>query len=146
MLAFSYVFGDMGYEICKGLRDEIFGKEISDGKENEAYHFVGYEKTKQIAVARLRKITDESYEIAYVGLKPDYRRQMVGDLIMRALADKAQRMGAKEAVVEAPVSLVQFFEYEDYTAFGEEFIKDGVKCVKMKIDLTYRHKCRGCKG
>jgi len=146
MLEFNFVYGDMGYEICKSLRDEIFGAELSDGKEGESYHFVGYDKLVQIGVARLRKITDESYEIAYVGLKDGYRRQYVGDLVMKALADKAQRMGAKEAFVTTPIELIPFFEYEDYEKVGEAYAENGKKLIKMRIDLTYKHKCRGCKG
>jgi len=146
MLEFNFVFGNLGYEICKKLRDEIFGRELFDEYESGSFHFVGYDKLEQIGVGRLRKVSDTDYEIAYIGLKDGYRRQYVGDLIMKALADKAQREGAKEAFVEAPVELVPFFEYEDYEKVGKEYEKDGSTYIKMRIDLTYHHKCRGCKG
>lgn len=145
MLEFNFEYGDIGYELCKDLRNELFGKVLTDDKEGASFHFVGYDKLEQIAVARLTKISDECYEIAYVAMKPAYRRQYVGDLIMKALADKAERLGATKTVVDAPCDLIPFFEYENYKKIGTEFLKDDILCVKMVKDLTVKTGCGGCK-
>ncbi len=146
MLEFNFVYGSMGYEICKNFREGILGTSATDEKEDESFHFVGYDKLEQIGVARLTKINDLIYEISYVAVKDGYRRQFVGDLIMRALADKAINLGAKEAVLNSPVALIPFFEYEDYKTIGKIYEVDGEKYVKMTKDLTVPQKCKGCKG
>ena len=74
----------------------------------------------------------------------EYRRQYVGDLVMRALADKAERLGAKWMIVKAPVHLKGFFEFESYEVCGDEFIKNGEPHILMKKDLTKKQPCRGC--
>ena len=145
MLEFNFVYGDMGYEICRDLRQEVFGEDCFDDRESVSYHFVGYDKLVQIGVARLTKLTEKIYEISFVAVKDGYRRQFVGDLIMRALQDKAYNLGALETVVKAPVELKTFFEFEYYRAEGDEFSENGKKYIKMTNDLTVKHECRGCK-
>lgn len=146
MLEFNYVYGSLGYELSHDLRDKIFGAVQTDDREDISYHLVGYEKTDQIGVARLTPVADEIFEISFVGLKEEYRRQFVGDLVMRALADKAISLGGKIAFVIAPLELTGFFEFEDYKRVGDVFQVDGADFVKMVKDLTLPQKCRGCKG
>lgn len=149
MLEFKFIPGEMGYELSKDLRKEIFSdelgmSEISDGFEKDSYHFVGYDKTLQISVARLYPIDEKNYKIAFVGIRDGYRRQYVGDLIMRALADKTVALGGTNIILEAPKELLGFFEFEDYKPYGDEFLVDGVPHIMMKKDLTKIQKCRGC--
>lgn len=140
MLEFNFAYGEIGYELCKNLRESVLGKEAFDGKEGESYHFVGYDKTEQIASARLTKLNDMQCEIKYVAVKKEYQRQLVGDLIMKALADKAESLGAKETVVFSPLELKPFFEFEGYKSCDN--FTDSLKMIK---DLTIKNGCGGCK-
>ncbi len=149
MLEFRFVYGDIGYELTKDMREKIFSEEMgysvtSDDYDTESYHFVGYEKTSQISVARLTKLDDENYKISYVGIKPEYRRQYVGDLIVRALADKAARLGGVSLIAEVPSDVKEFFKFEDYEEYGNEFDFCGMPHIMMKKDLLKPQKCRGC--
>ena len=112
--------------------------------ECDSWHIVGYEEIRQMGIGRMTEVDEETYHISYVALEKDYRRQMVGDLVMRALADKAERLGAKYVTVDAPVSLKAFFEFENYEAYGEEFEKNSETHIFMKKDLTKKMPCRGC--
>ena len=144
MLEFTFVYGENGYALSKELRKAVFGEELSDEYEGESYHLVGYDKTKQIAAARLTMLTDTVCCVDFIAVSDDYRRQYVGDLAVKAIEDKAKSLGAKEAIACAPQEIVPFFEYENYDCTGEEREKYEKKCIIMKKDLTKEYKCRGC--
>lgn len=143
MLEFKFIYGENGREITEALRAEVFG-ETSDGNDADAYHFVGYDKLVQIAAARLREVGEECFRIDFVAVKEDYRGQFVGDLVMRALADKAVSLGGKCIILEATAETKGFFEFEEYAVFGSECERDGGKYIMMKKDLTKITPCRGC--
>lgn len=150
MLEFRYIFGENGYKVTADFRKNVFAEELGmtvlkDTFDEKSYHFVGYEKTKQIAVSRLTQLDDVTFSVSYVAVLKDYRRQFVGDLIMRALADKVVSLGGANIVLESPVSVRGFFEYEGYEAVGEEFSVDGIPFTKMIKDLTkIELHCKGC--
>ena len=143
MLEFTFVYGELGYELSKDLRNSVFGTKLSDGQENNSYHLVGYDKTKQIASGRLTMLTETVCHIDFMAVKEDYRRQFVGDLAIKALEDKAKTLGAKEAIADAPYDVVPFFEFEHYEKDGKHE-KFGKMCAIMRKDLTKVFKCRGC--
>lgn len=150
MLEFKYIFGENGYKIAKDMRNGIFAEEMGflkscDELDENSYHFVGYDGIKQISVARLTELDEKSFSISYVGVDKEYRRQFVGDLIMRALADKAVALGATKIYISAPISVKGFFEYEGYESVGSEYSENGTDFVKMVKDLTkVESGCRGC--
>lgn len=139
MLEFTFVYGENGYLLSQALRKDIFEGVFSDGTDADAYHIVGYDKTEQIAIGRLSVATDTVCRIDFVGVREDYRRQNVGDLVIKAIEDKAKSLGMKIALLETPLSALPFFEFEHYENMGA---KDGK--IKMRKDLTKVYKCRGC--
>jgi len=150
MLEFKFILGEIGYKVAelsrnKIFRDELGYEEITDNFDKEAYHFVGYDKICQIGSCRLIQLDDEHFSISYLGVIPEYRGEYVGDLIMRAVQDKALSLGGKYIVLETPVSVKGFFEFEDYEVIGDTFTVNGREYVKMKKDITVIRPCRGCK-
>lgn len=145
MLEFTFVYGENGYALSKDLRDDVFGSVITDEYEGDSYHLVGYDKIKQIAAARFTMQKEDVCHIDFVAVKEDYRRQFVGDLVIKAIEDKAKSLGAKEAIAAAPQEVVPFFEFEYYEDSGKVRNKYGKECKIMRKDLTKEHKCRGCK-
>lgn len=149
MLEFRFIYGENGYKLAKDMRTQIFSGElgfddITDGLEDTSYHFIGYDKLTQIGIARLTQLDEENFTVSFVAVKEDYRRQYVGDLIMRALADKAATLGGRYITVATPLSEQGFFGFEGYEPAGEEYLKDGKPFIKMKKDLTKVQPCRGC--
>ncbi len=144
MLEFSFIEGILGHEVSHALREEIFAKEllwetVTDDLEGKSYHFVGYDKLLQISVARMTEIDNKTVEISYIGVKNGYRGEFIGDLIMRALADKAYSLGKRTAIVKSPENVKGFFEFEGYGEIGKE---NGY--IIMKKDLTEVQPCKGC--
>lgn len=144
MLEFTFVYGENGYALSRDLRDNVFGTELTDGYEEESYHLVGYDKTRQIAAGRFTMVTDTVCHIDFVAVSEDYRRQFVGDLVIKAIEDKAKSLGAEKAILDAPLGAVPFFEFEHYEDAGSGREKYGQKCRVMQKDLTKVYKCRGC--
>ena len=144
MLKFTFVYGENGYMLSRDLRNDVFGAELCDEYEGSSYHLVGYDKTRQIAVARLTMLTEEVCHIDFIAVSGDYRRQYVGDLAVKAIEDRAKSLGAKEAVLDAPLDAMPFFEFENYEDTGENRERYGKKCRIMRKDLTRVYKCRGC--
>ncbi len=144
MLEFKFIFGNNGYLVAKDLRESVLGRAAQDDFEDKAYHFVGYDKIIQIASARLLQLSEKNFKISYVAIKEDYRRQYVGDLVMRALADKAMSLKGVNIILEAPLDIRGFFEFEGYEEYGDTFEKDGRLHIMMKKDLTKIEPCRGC--
>lgn len=146
MLEFKFIYGQDGYEASENLRNEVFGNvsAATDERDGAAYHFIGNDKTVRIACARLLEITDFHFAADFVAVKKEYRHMYVGDLVMRALADKAAALGGTDIILESPTEIRGFFEFEGYEAFGEFFEKDGKEHIMMKKDLTKITPCRGC--
>lgn len=143
MLEFTFVYGENGYALSRDLRNDVFGTEICDEYEETSYHLVGYDKIRQIAVARLTMLTDKVCHIDFIAVSKDYRRQCVGDLVVKAIEDKAKSLGAEEGTLDAPIDTVPFFEFEHYEDTGKEREKYGKNCRIMRKDLTKVYKCRG---
>ena len=142
MLEFTFVYGNMGYELSKDLRNRIFGNDCFDESEDISYHIVGYDKTRQIAVGRLTIAGGEVCSIGFVAVDEEYRRQYVGDLVIKAIEDKARTEGCVRAELYSPDEAVPFFEFENYKKTGE---KNEKNYAKMGKNIAVLHKCGGCK-
>ena len=150
MLEFKFISGEIGYRVAevsraKIFRDELGYAEISDNFDENAMHFVGYDGIVQVGSCRLIQLDEEYFSVSYLGVMPEYRRQYVGDLMMRALCDKVLSLGGKYIVLESPLEVADFFKFEDFEPMGEEFTVDGKAFIKMKKDVTIVRPCRGCK-
>lgn len=150
MLEFKFILGEIGYKVAevsraKIFRDELGYAEISDNFDEKALHFVGYDGIVQVGSCRLVQLDKDYFSVSYLGVKPEYRRQYVGDLMMRAVQDKVLSLGGKYIVLESPVVVKDFFVFEDYEPMGEVFSVDGRDYIKMKKDVTIVRPCRGCK-
>ena len=149
MLEFKFIYGSDGYntakEFMKESSDEVGINESFTDSSDKTWHFVGYDKGRIIAAAGMYLLDERNVKIAFVSVCRDYRRQYVGDLIMKALADKAVAIGCTKALIEAPVSEKGFFEFEGYKAYGSEFENGGKPYIMMSKDLTVVHMCSRCK-
>ena len=144
MLEFTFVYGENGYELSRDLRKSVFGKELTDDMEETSYHLVGYDKINQVASARFTVLTEDVCRIDFVAVAEEYKRKFVGDLIIKAIEDKAKSLGVKEAIADVPEEVMPFFEFEGYTDSGSQKEVFGKVCKIMRKDLTIVHKCRGC--
>lgn len=151
MLEFKLIYGLEGYEKAKGIRDEVFIVEQGfpydyDEKDDISFHIVGYDKEKTIAAARLYKRDDGFFVIGRVVVKKDYRKQYIGDTLLRALEDKVVNQMGTFVVVMAIESAVGFYEKEGYQKTGKTEVEEGLLHFEMVKDLSKPFKRCDCCG
>ena len=151
MLRFKIVYGKEGYMLAKGIRETVFLEEQGfpyDYDENDeiSYHIAGWDGDRLIASGRLFAIADGIYTIGRVAVDKDYRKQYIGDTIMKALEDKAVGLGAGVIELHAQEAAVGFYEREGYVPEGDAVIICGARHQKMVKDMTKINPCGGCKS
>lgn len=138
-----------GYALTKPLREEVFMSEQGfsydeDEHDAAAWHIAGYDGDVLIAAARLYEIAGGIFSIGRVAVKKDYRRQYIGDTLLRALEDKAVQLKGYMIEISAQIPAVPFYEKEGYEKSGGEYDEDGALHIKMIKDLTKPFKRCSC--
>ncbi len=149
MLQFKLIENRPGYELAKGIREEVFMREQGypfdyDEKDETAWHIIGWDGDTVIAAGRLFHIHDAVYAIGRLAVKKEYRGQYVGDTVMRALEDKAVRLGAAFVELYAQEHAIGFYQKQGYAPIGDLCIYDGEPHMQMRKDLSKISGCRGC--
>ncbi|MBE7044172.1 MAG: GNAT family N-acetyltransferase [Ruminococcaceae bacterium] len=150
MLTFKLRQGEEGYQTTKQLREQVFMTEQGfsydrDDTDAIAWHIAGYDGDVLIAAGRLFPIADGVFGIGRVAVAPEYRRQYVGDTVMRALEDKAVKLCAIEIRLNAQEQAVGFYQTQGYTPCGELYTEEGCPHLPMRKDLTKPiHRCADC--
>ena len=124
----------------------IFGRTFPSLNEGVWFFSLLLEKTT-IAVAELRKITPETYEIARLGVIVPARKQKIGAYTIKFLETKAKSLGAAKVCAFVPLYLRQYFMSQGYflDATGEISEIDGELCCIMYHEILnrsrrYQHK------
>lgn len=151
MLEFKLIKGIDGYNAVKNIRNEIFSKahglsENTDEHDSSAWHIACYDNDKVVASARLYEKEQGIFSIGYVAVSDEYRKQYIGDTLLRALEDKAVQLMGYMIEVDALESAVGFWEKEGYEKCESKLFPDGKIRYEMIKDLTKPFvKCKSCK-
>lgn len=150
MLEFKIIYGDEGYWKAKAVRQKVFMEEQgfsydNDEKDKESYHIIAYDGDKAIAAARMFEKEAGVFTIGRVAVLKDYRRQYIGDTLMKVLEDRAVGLKGHLIYVGAQESALPFYEKEGYIKTGEKYEVEGVVHYSVTKDLTKPiiH-CKGC--
>lgn len=150
MLEFKLKKGSSGYELTKKIREEVFITEQGflydkDINDDNAWHIAGYDGEILIAAARLYEVSNGIFSIGRVAVKKEYRRQYIGDTLLRALEDKAVQLKGYMIEISAQILAIPFYKKEGYKKSGCEYQEDGFPHIKMIKDLTKPYKrCKCC--
>ena len=88
-----------------------------------------------IATARMYPLDENSVMIGRVVVLPEYRRQGIGSMVVRACEDWAEEMGYARAVVESRDNKVAFYRQLGYEIAGEMAEGETFRCVRMEKPL-----------
>ena len=137
MISAKFFLGEADMTDAHFIRREVFIKEqgISenaemDGTDGDALHLVAYENGMPLATARAR-VVDGKLMIGRVAVLKEHRQRGLGDFVMRILTRKSFEAGHEEQFVHAQTAARKFYERLGFTAFGEEFMEDGIPHVHM---------------
>ncbi|MCT2535681.1 GNAT family N-acetyltransferase [Aquibacillus koreensis] len=119
------------------VRREVFVEEQNvppeieiDELENEAIHFVGYDKEKAIAAGRLRLVDDYGKLERVCVLKP-YRGLSFGKQIISEMERVIKEKGYPKAKLNAQTHAEAFYLSLGYKTISDEFMDAGIPHVTM---------------
>ena len=127
------------YQILR-LRSEVFVVEQDcvyqdvDKKDQKALHVIGLKGDEVVAYTRIFKPGDyfDNVSIGRVVVRQDQRKYGLGKKIMLAtMAAIDQRFPNKPIEISAQSYLLRFYTELGFSAFGEEYLEDGIPHRRM---------------
>lgn len=116
------------------IRETVFVAEQSvppelewDADDTAAVHFLALESGYPVGTARL--LSDG--HIGRVSVLRDWRGLNVGDALMKAAIEEAERRGLSEQRVTAQVHATAFYERLGFKVISDEFLEAGLPHVEM---------------
>ena len=116
------------------IRESVFIQEQGvtpeqewDSDDASATHFLAYEGDFAIGTARL--LADGC--IGRVSVLKDWRGLNVGEHLMRAVIQEAERLGLKQQTPTAQVHAAGFYGRLGFTAVSDEFLEAGIPHIDM---------------
>ena len=94
-----------------------------------------FDDNKAVATARAVK-TEDGFKIGRIAVLKDYRGKGYGDLIVRAVIEKAFSYGADYVLVDSQNHAVPFYEKIGFSVIGEQIIDRGIAHIPMRIERT----------
>ncbi|MBJ9976525.1 GNAT family N-acetyltransferase [Pseudomonas sp. S75] len=103
-----------------------------DAEDLGAVHFLASEGDYSVGTARL--LSDGT--IGRVSVLKDWRGLKVGDALMRAAIEEAQKRNLKQQRLSAQVHATSFYERLGFKVVSEEFLEAGIAHVDMVRDCA----------
>ena len=112
------------------LRQEFDEHDTPDTK-----YIVVTDEDFPIATARLYPLDAGEMMIGRVVVLPEYRRQGIGSMVVRACEEWAEELGCDKTVLESRDNKVAFYEGLGYEIAGEAVDGDTFRCIRMEKNL-----------
>lgn len=134
------------------IRDKVFIQEQGFSRETErdgvdaaATHLLIRDGGVPVATGRLYRRDDGRYFIGRVAVLPEFRRQHLGDLLMRMLIRRARNLGAGDVWVDSQSQAVPFYTALGFTRQDEGHLDEGVLHYYMRLPAE-KEPPRCCEG
>jgi ElaA protein len=140
---FNTLTPDELYSILK-LRIEVFVIEQNcvfqdcDDKDQESYHYMGWQKNKLVAYTRLMPagLAYEEISIGRVVTSPIVRHSHIGKELMSNSIEKLHELFGKLPIrIGAQLYLKRFYESFGFIQSSKIYLEDGIKHIKMIRNL-----------
>lgn len=139
---FKFAETQQEFSLLKNLRMKVFVKEQSVPIEEEidkydfyAHHAIAIHQKLVIATGRIFRNQDPIAIIGRMAVMPEYRRERLGTRILNLLETKAIGIGCVEVQLHAQIHAQNFYESNEYVAYGKEFEEAGILHIAMKKSL-----------
>lgn len=138
----------------KEIRRRVFLQEqgADENQEFDRFDKIGapavfallFEDEKIAGTARLA-VSESGYKVGRIAILKEYRGKGYGDVIVRAMLNKAFDTGADKVLVDAQTCAVPFYEKIGFSVIGEEFTDRGLPHIPMSVKIeNVKTKC-SCK-
>ena len=122
------------------VRQAVFGRG-QDDLDAEAQNVVVYQEETPVAAGRLWW-RDGSFWLGEVGVLPEHRGRMLGDLVLRLLLFKAQSHFAREVRLLTPAETEGFFARLGFREVGQQGERVEMLLPGDEIELDSCKSCR----
>ena len=132
---------------CQQIRREVFCEEQKvnpkaefDGLDNESQHFLCVSANIPVGTGRLRKISPTEYKIERMAVILNKRHHGIGSKLIEAIIVewKMKPELNKKLFLHSQMQAKNFYEKEGFLEEGTSFIEEGIKHIKMILDLQLR--------
>jgi ElaA protein len=122
------------------LRNEVFIVEQNcvyqdcDDKDQNSYHFMGWDQNKLVAYTRLLPagLSYKEISIGRVVTSPSIRRTKIGKELMVRSIDKLHELFGRSAIkIGAQLYLKHFYESLGFIQHSDVYLEDGIEHIKM---------------
>jgi len=125
------------------LRSEVFVVEQDcvyqdlDGKDQKAFHVLGYEQGKFVAYTRIFRPGDyfEQSSIGRVVVSPQHRGKSYGQEIMKASLAFAKAEHYTSVKISAQCYLDKFYIDLGFVVTGDKYLEDGIPHQAMLLEF-----------
>jgi predicted GNAT family N-acyltransferase len=121
-------------EEALGIRYEVFVDEQGvpvdrekDEYDEDAIHFVAYDSTQPVGVARLREYDDNVGKVERVAVRDEYRGEGWGRRIMATIETTALEEGFAGLRLDSQTDVIGFYERLGYDVVSKPFIDAGIR-------------------
>ena len=141
---------------ARDLRREVFQQELGladyetmESMDGYCYHLVLVMNGEAVATGRITYGGAGTAKLTGICVKQKYRRQGIGDGLVKVLDYKASQLGMRYSALDAEESQVPFYQRIGYVPSGEKFTKWGRTLVPMKKETNdgtrenCAHQCPG---
>lgn len=141
---------------AKELRRQVFQEELGipqaedyDAMDPYAYHLVLVMGDVPVATGRITYGGVGTAKLSRICVLKKYRRQGIGDGLVKILDYKASQMGMQYSTVDVAEDLLPFYRRLGYAPSGQPFTKWGQKLTPMKKETNdgtrenCTHQCSG---
>lgn len=125
------------------VRRQVFQQELGfapeedrDAQDSYAYHLVLMMGDVPVAAGRITYGGVGIAKLSRICVVKKYRRQGIGDGLVKILDYKASQMGMQYSSVEATEELLPFYRRLGYTASGETITRWGKTLIPMKKETN----------
>ena len=113
----------------------------NDGYDSSAVHVLTYMNGIPAATGRLLILNDE-FTIGRIAVLKEYRKNRLGDLVVRLLIRAAFDMGGERQIVHAQLPVQGFYEKLGFTPKGEVYDEAGIPHITMTREGDIFGKCK----
>lgn len=145
--------------VALGLRKTVFQDELGWNQEQDqdlldgyGYHLVLIMNDIPVATGRITYCSVGKARLSRICVRKEYRRQGIGDGLVKVLDYKASQLGMQYSSVETVPGLENFYGRIGYQKTGETVSKNGMELMIMQKECNdgtrenCSHQCPGPKG
>lgn len=111
---------------------EEFDSEDTDG----TVYVVLYDEDKPVATGRYKEIDSDTIRPGRIGVLKDYRRQGLGERVVKELEKLGQKNGCTKSVIHGELTAAKFYEKLGYSRVSDVYYEDGAPCVTLDKELN----------